>query len=59
MQHKDKLIELKRAFAIWKEALANFTLRKQRVKKLLWTLYFNKLSLAMNAWLNHSSSIDS
>lgn len=58
LQRKDKQIEIKRAFSIWKECLDNFKLRKNRVKKLVWKLYFNKLSAAMNTWINHTTNID-
>ena len=58
MWSTDSSIEIKRAFTIWKECLDKQKLRQQKVKKLIWKLYFNKLNFAFNEWTKHSSDID-
>eukprot|EP00347_Sterkiella_histriomuscorum_P005910 403354803 len=58
IQCKDLNQELKRSFIIWKERLDKFNLQKTKVKKLIWKLYFNKLSGAFNNWQNHVTNID-
>lgn len=43
---------------IWKDSLDKFKLQKIRVKKLIWKLYFNKLSVSFNSWQNHVTNIE-
>lgn len=55
---RDANHEIQRSFAIWKDTLAKFNLKKARVKKLIWKLYFQKISLAMNQWQSHVVNVD-
>lgn len=55
---KDANVEKKRAFFIWKDTLHQLHLKQDRIKKLIWGIYFNRLSVAYNTWQNHVSNVD-
>lgn len=55
---KDVKKEVQRAFTIWRDATKYEQLRQQRIKRLIWKAYNNKLAQAWHVWNNYSTELN-
>ena len=55
---KDVKKEVLRAFTIWRDATIYDKFKQQRIKRLIWKCYNNKLAQAWDSWNNYSTELN-
>ena len=55
---RDVRKEVLRAFTIWRDATKYARLKQQRIRRLVWKCYNNKLAQAWQTWNNYSSELN-